>query len=127
MKYESVCNLCYYIFYMVYLNNLIYFLLTSCYIQGKAATAGLDNTRRRTIRPIYSLFHSFRSTPFELLQKTVYLRFYTRRGVGHRFHRSTENKHNAVTCLKTLYLHRYIYISNNNLNDYGIHKIFRIA
>lgn len=89
--------------------TISFFLLTRCGIQGKAATPRLDHsTRWWTVRPVHTLLHSFRGTSLKLLQETVYLCLYTRRGSSHRFHRNTKNKHNTLTSRKihfTLYNH----------------------
>lgn len=95
-----------------YLNLAL--LLTSCCVKGEAATARLDDTSwRRTIRPLHPLLHRLRRTSLKLLQKTVYLCFYTSRGVGHRFHRNTENKHNTNLPFTTFFVYNVVSLFSN--------------
>lgn len=67
--------------------------LTNGRVQGEAAAPRLHHGRGRPLRPLHPFLHSLRRTPLKLLQKTVYLRLYTRRRVSHRLHRNTKNKH----------------------------------
>lgn len=72
----------------------------------ETATSWLDYTpRNRALWPVHLIFHSFRCTSFKLLEKTVYLCFYTW-GTSHIIY------HSSFT-LKLHYLYKILTVFGN--------------
>ncbi|GBP48576.1 hypothetical protein EVAR_38552_1 [Eumeta japonica] len=65
--------------------------LTCRGVEREAAATGSDDGSG-ALRPFALLLHRLGGAPLELLQETVYLRFYARRGARHGHHRYTQNK-----------------------------------